>query len=139
MGDAFAAAAKYVLTRGDAPLPWANSHRLRGIDDVAALKYGDGPDLLIQGSRTIYSALLAAGLLDELVLYTFPLVLGRGKRLFGEGTTPGAMTMTDHTVTPGGAVIATYAPAGPVDHGAFGYVASAREDERQRRMMEGAW
>ena len=52
MGDAFTAAAKYVLTRREQPLTWENSHRLRGIDDVAALKQGDGPDLLIQGSST---------------------------------------------------------------------------------------
>ena len=76
MGEAFTAAAKYVLARGEHPLPWDNSHRLRGIDDVAALKHGDGNGLLIQGSSTIYAGLLAAGLLDQLLLYTFPLVLG---------------------------------------------------------------
>ena len=66
MGEAFNAAAKYVLTRGEQPLAWENSHRLRGIDEVAALKQGDGPKLLIQGSSTIYAALLGAGLLDQL-------------------------------------------------------------------------
>lgn len=139
MGEAFTAAGKYVLTRGAAPLPWDNSHRLRGIDDVAALKRADGPDLLIQGSSTLYPALLAAGLLDELVLYTFPLVLGHGKRVFGEGTAPGMLKLLDHRVTPGGTIITTYAPAGPVDHGAFGAIDSPREGDRQRRMQEGKW
>ncbi len=139
MGEAFTAANKYVLTRGDRDLPWDNSHRLRGMDDVAALKRGDGPDLLIQGSGTLYPALLGAGLLDRLVLYTFPLVLGRGKRLFGEGTPPLTLTPVDHRISPGGTVIATYAPAGPVETGSFGTVDSPRETERQRRMQEGSW
>ena len=139
MGDAFTAAAKYVLTRGEQPLAWDNSHRLRGIDDVAVLKQGDGPDLLIQGSSTIYAALLGAGLLDQLRLYTFPLVLGHGKRLFGEGTPPGMLKLVDHQVSPSGAVIATYEPAGPVQQGSFGQIDSAPEQERQRRMKEGSW
>lgn len=139
MGEAFTAANKYVLTRGRQPLPWENSHRLRGMDDVAALKQGDGPDLLIQGSSTIYAGLLAAGLLDRLRLYTFPLVLGQGKRLFGEGTPPGTLKLVDHMVSPGGAVIATYKPAGPVETGSFGQIDSPREEERQRRMKEGNW
>ncbi len=139
MGEAFTAANKYVLTRGEQELSWENSHRLRRIDDVAALKRGDGPDLLIQGSSTIYPALLAAGLLDRLVLYTFPLVLGQGKRLFGEGAPAGALKMSNHIVSPGGAVIATYEPAGPVETGSFGQTDSAREQERQRRMKEGGW
>ena len=61
MGEAFTRANKYVLTRGNQSLEWANSHRLKDIDDVAALKQDDGPDLIIQGSSTIYPALLAAG------------------------------------------------------------------------------
>lgn len=139
MGEAFTAANKYVLTRGDQPLPWDNSHRLRGIADVAALKQGDGPDLLIQGSSTIYPALLAAGLIDRLRLYTFPLVLGAGKRPFGAGTPSLTLEPLDHMVTPGGVVIATYAPAGPVARGSFGQIESAREEERQRRMAAGQW
>ena len=139
MGDAFTAAAKYVLTRGDEPLAWENSHRLGSMDDVATLKQRDGPDLLIQGSSTIYAALLGAGLLDQLRLYTFPIVLGRGKRLFGEGTPPGTLRLVDHQLSPGGAVIATYEPAGPVEQGSFGQIDSAPEQERRRRMKEGSW
>jgi dihydrofolate reductase len=139
MGEAFTAANKYVLTRGTQPLLWQNSHRLCGLEEVAALKQGDGPDLLIQGSSTIYAGLLAAGLLDQLRLYTFPLVLGQGKRLFGDGTPPVTLKLIDQTVSPGGTVIATYEPAGRVETGSFGQIDSAREQERQRRMREGAW
>ena len=139
MGAAFTAANKYVLTRREHPLLWANSHRLRGMNDVAMLKRGDGPDLLIQGSSTIYPALLAAGLLDRLMLYTFPIMLGSGKRLFGQGTPSGTLKLVGHRVTPSGTVIATYEPAGPVETGSFGATESAPEDERQRRIQEGTW
>ncbi|QYE37082.1 dihydrofolate reductase family protein (plasmid) [Polymorphobacter sp. PAMC 29334] len=139
MSEAFTTANKYVLTRGEQPLPWANSHRIHGMDDVAMLKSGDGPDLLIQGSSTIYPSLLAAGLLDRLMLYTFPIVLGCGKRLFGNGTPPGSFKLVDHQVSLGGTVITTYEPAGPVETGSFGATTSAREGERQHKMKDGTW
>ena len=142
MGEAFTAANKYVLTSGDQPLDWANSHRLTGIADVAALKQGNGPDLVIQGSSTIYPALLAAGLIDRLTVMTFPLTLGNGKRLFGDSTPTTMLAMVDHQVTPKGTVIATYEPHGalppyPPDGPEPSH--SAREAERQRRMQDGTW
>jgi dihydrofolate reductase len=139
MGTAFTAANKYVLTKGEQPLPWANSHRMRSVDDVAMLRQEDGPDLLIQGSSTIYPALLTAGLLDRLVLYTFPIVLGSGKRLFGQGTPPVTLKLVNHQVTTGGTVITTYEHAGPVETGSFGSIESPREDERQAQMKDGTW
>ena len=142
MGEAFTAANKYVLTRGDQPLAWTNSHRLTTIADVAALKQGDGPDLIIQGSSTIYPGLLAAGLLDRLTLMTFPVMLGKGKRLLRDGTPAGLLTMVDHKVTAKGTVIATYEPGGtlpPIPPEAPGSGTSAREVERQRRMAAGTW
>ena len=142
MGEAFTRANKYVLTRGDQPLEWANSHRLTCIDDVAALKQGDGPDLIIQGSSTIYPGLLAAGLIDRLTLMTFPVALGKGKRLFGDGTPTTMLKMVDHKVSAKGTVIATYEPNGTLP--AFPPFApqpstSSREAVRQRRMAEGSW
>lgn len=141
MGQAFTRAGKHVLTRGDQPLEWENSHRLTSIDAVAALKQGDGPDLVIQGSSTIYPGLLAAGLIDRLTLMIFPVTIGKGKRLFGEGTPASALRMVDHRVTAKGTIIATYEPGGtiPAD-GAFPQPStSAREAERQRRMQDGSW
>ena len=142
MGEAFTRANKYVLTRGHQPLEWANSYRLKRIDDVAALKQGDGPDLIIQGSSTIYPGLLAAGLIDRLMLMIFPVTLGKGKRLFGDGTPTTMLKMVDHKVTAKGTVIATYErgdalpafpPFGPTPS------TSAREADRQRRMANGSW
>jgi dihydrofolate reductase len=141
MGEAFTRAGKHVLTRGNQPLEWANSHRLGSIADVAALRHSAGPDLVIQGSSTIYPALLAAGLIDRLSLIIFPITLGKGKRLFGQGTAAGALRMTDHKVTPKGTVIATFEPGGSIPaSGEFPPpCTSAREHERQRRIVEGTW
>lgn len=72
MGEAFTRAGECVLTRGQAALSWANSHALPDIDALVTLKATDGPDLLIQGSGTLYPALLRHGLLDRLTTLTFP-------------------------------------------------------------------
>ncbi|MCD1641713.1 dihydrofolate reductase family protein [Aurantimonas coralicida] len=121
-GDAFAdkfnRAAKYVLTSSREPLAWANSHALPDIDAVAALKRTDGPKLIVQGSATLYPALLSAGLVDRLYLITFPLILGSGKRAL-PGAAPGAWRLLEHRVSEGGAIIAVYAPAGAVATGSF--------------------
>jgi dihydrofolate reductase len=141
MGKAFTRAGKHVLTRGDQPLEWENSHRLKGVEDVAALKQSAGPDLIIQGSSTIYPALLAAGLIDRLVFMIFPVTLGSGKRLFGEGTPASTLKMIDHKVTSKGTVIATYEPDSAIPAGGDFPEAStsARERERQRKMRDGTW
>lgn len=140
MGEAFTRANKYVLTRGTPDLGWSNSHRIGSIEELRALKEGSGPDLLIQGSSTLYPALIAAGLLDRLTLMTFPVVLGNGKRLFGEGTPARVLRSVENKITRSGAVIATYEPAGEIEHGWAGPQSnSEREQARQRAMTEGRW
>jgi len=138
--DPFNGAAKYVLSSSEQPLAWHNSHRLASIDAVAEVKRTAGPDLVIQGSSTLYPQLLTAGLLDALVLMVFPVLLGGGKRLFGDGTPPRTLEMVEHEVTAAGTVIAEYRPAGPVRSGSFAQPEpSPAEVERQRKMAEGRW
>ena len=138
--DPFNACTKYVVTGGDQPLTWENSNRVGTIDDLRAIKAGNGPDLVIQGSSTLYPQLLTAGLLDRLTLMIFPVVLGNGKRLFGDGTPGARLTMVEQKVTPGGAVIATYEPAGPVTTSAIAEPAqNEAERARQAAMAEGTW
>ena len=140
MGEAFTRANKYVLTHGSPDLSWSNSHRLANLDELREVRDGDGPDLVIQGSSTLYPALLREGLLDRLTLMTFPVVLGGGKRMFGEGTPAEALRLVEHQVTRSGAVIATYEPAGEVEHGWAGpQSTSEREQQRQRAMAEDDW
>ena len=140
MGEAFTRANKYVLTRGSPDLAWSNSHRVGSIDELRTIRDGEGPDLLIQGSSTIYAPLMSAGLLDRLTLMIFPVVLGGGKRLFGDETPAGSLRLIDHKVTRSGAVIATYEPSGKIEHGWAGPQSnSEREETRQRAMAEGTW
>lgn len=140
IGERFERAAKYVVTASGRRLDWQNSHRLESIDAVADLKRGEGPDLIIQGSGTLYPQLLRAGLIDRLILMTFPVILGSGKRLFGDGTAPGAMRMVEHRITPRGSVIATYRPDGPVEPGSFAaQEPSAAELVRRQKVEDGTW
>jgi dihydrofolate reductase len=140
MGRAFTEADKYVLTRGHPDLGWSNSHRVGSLDELAEVKRGDGPDLLIQGSSTLYPQLLDAGLLDRLTLMIFPVVIGSGKRLLGDGTPAKGLRMVEQKVTSGGAIIATYEPGEPIAHGWAGpQSTSERETARQKAMAEGRW
>jgi dihydrofolate reductase len=140
IGERFDRASKYVLTRSGDRLDWQNSHRLESLDALADLKRGEGPDLVIQGSGTLYPQLLGAGLIDRLILMTFPVILGSGKRLFGEGTAPGAMRMVEHRVTERGNVIAAYEPDGPVEPGSFASgEPSAAELDRRGKIEAGTW
>ena len=138
--DSFNACTKYVVTHRDQPLAWDNSELVKTIEALRGIKQGDGPDLVIQGSSTLYPQLLEAGLLDELTLMIFPVILGEGKRLFGVGTPPATLKMTDHRVSDGGNIIATYQPAGPVETGTYVTTQpSEREQVRQAAMADGSW
>lgn len=131
---------KYVVTGGMQPLDWQNSARLESIDAIANLKQGEGPNLIIQGSSTLYPQLIRARLIDQLTLMTFPVLLGSGKRLFGEDASSGALRMIEHQVTPSGNIIATYQPQGEVQTGTFETQApSAAELERRKKVLEGSW
>lgn len=121
IGAKFQRINKYVLTHSQEPLTWDNSQKLSGdtASAVAGLKATQGRDLLIQGSSSLFVPLLAAGLIDRLVLMTFPVLLGRGKRIFDGSEEPGALRLVDHFVSNSGVVMATYEPAGAVPTGTF--------------------
>ena len=142
IGEKFQRINKYVLTHSDEPLAWDNSYRLSGntADAVAELKQSGGRDLLIQGSSTLYPPLLSAGLIDQLMLMTFPLVLGQGKSIFDGSQKAGTLKLVDHFVSNAGVVMATYEPAGDVRTGTFeSKPPSEAELERRERMRAGSW
>jgi dihydrofolate reductase len=140
MGEMFDRVAKYVVTHSDAPLEWQNSHSVSSMEALADLKKGNGPDLIIQGSTTLYPQLLEHGLLDRLMLMIFPLVLGSGKRLFGAGTPAQSMKVVDQRVSKQGTIFATYEPNGAVKSGNIAeQEPSAREEKRQDAMKAGTW
>ncbi|HEX6741813.1 MAG TPA: dihydrofolate reductase family protein [Sphingomicrobium sp.] len=142
IGAKFQRINKYVLTHSDARLEWENSHRISGdtAEAVAELKKSEGRDLLIQGSSTLYPALLSARLIDRLMLTTFPVVLGNGKRIFDGSEKPGAFKLLDHFVSPKGVAIATYEPAGDVPTGTFATKPpSEAEIDLREKIKDGAW
>ena len=140
IGQLFRTITKYVVTSSDAPLGWAGSERLADIDAVAALKAQDGPNLVIQGSSTLYPQLLGRGLIDRLILMTAPVVLGSGKRLFGEGTRAGAWKLVEQRQSPGGTLMSTYEPDGEVKIADFQLPdPTPQEFARQERMRAGIW
>lgn len=108
--------ASTTLDRSD----WQNSVFLKTVDDIKKLKDGDGSDIKVHGSGNLAQTLLKHDLVDELFLMTFPITLGTGKRLFGEGTIAAAFTLTDSLVTPNGVIFANYKRAGEVKTGSVG-------------------
>lgn len=142
IGERFQRINKYVLTHSDEPLEWEHSHKLSGnaAEAVAELKQSNGRNLLIQGSSTLYPPLLSARLIDRLVLLTFPVVLGRGRRIFDGSEDPGAFKLVDHFVAKTGVVITTYEPAGDVPTGTFETKPPSKEELARREKMEaGTW
>src|SRR5262245_28957162 len=112
---------KYVATHRPDTLDWQNSHALKGdlADAVRALKRQDGGYLLTHGSGDMVRQLLAAGLVDELRLLIYPLLLGRGKRLFGDNAQASSFTLAHSIITPGGVLITRYVRSGDVRTGTF--------------------
>ncbi|HEX7884422.1 MAG TPA: dihydrofolate reductase family protein [Phenylobacterium sp.] len=136
IAEPFNRATKYVATRSAAPLTWENSVALTdAAADVARLKQQDGPTLLTQGSGNLLQTLLAEGLIDQFRLMTFPVILGRGKRLFDAGAAPIGLKLTRSAVSSTGVTLGVYEPAGPVQTGSFGTLEpNALETARQERM-----
>lgn len=134
IADAFNPATKYVATHRPDTLTWQNTQSL-GQDIVATvrrLSQEDGPDLLIQGSGNLIQTLLANGLIDEIRLMIFPLLLGKGKRLFGDDAMPAAFKLAKSQTTSTGVIIATYERAGEIEVGSF-VTGEPSEAELERR------
>ncbi len=114
-------AKKYVVSEHAIELAWTESALIDGdvVAKIKALKEQKGPMLQVHGSGNLVQTLLNFDLVDELWLKTFPVTLGRGKRLFAEGTIPAAFELTDSKVSPRGVIVASYKRAGKVKTGSF--------------------
>ena len=133
----FNAITKYVATSEPQTLSWQNSVALHGdvAAEVAALKRQDGRKLLLQGSSELIQALLAKDLIDEITLLTFPVVLGKGKRLFGDASSPRALTLVASSTSENGIVISKYARAGEVTTGSFEFETPTDAELERRRNL----
>lgn len=114
-------ATKYVVSKTLTKHEWKPSVFLKGdvAEEVRKIKAQDGPELQVHGSGKLIQALLKHDLVDEMWLKIFPVTLGTGKRLWGEGTVPAAFKVTEQSVSPSGVVIASYQRAGNVTTGSF--------------------
>jgi dihydrofolate reductase len=135
------AARKHVASRTLKSLQWNNSSVLVGdiVSAITALKGQPGHDLQIIGSGNLIQKLQAASLIDEYNVWTYPVVLGRGKRLFEKGERPCALRLVASKVSTTGVVMSTYVPAGDIQLGSLGQAEpSAKELTRRARMATDA-
>ncbi len=133
----FNSVAKYVATSSKAPLTWQNSTAIHdAANDVRKLKEQAGPDLLVQGSANLIQTLLKHGLVDQFNLLVFPLLLGRGKRLFAEGTQGVELKLTSSRTSPSGVTMNSYTPSGPVRTGSFGPDKPSEAEKARREKMQ---
>ncbi|HEU5255819.1 MAG TPA: dihydrofolate reductase family protein [Vicinamibacterales bacterium] len=116
MSDALNAATKYVATHRPESLQWGPFERLGPdiVEDMRRIKSQNGTELILWGSSTLTSTLLEHGLADEVLLIVYPVLLGRGKRFFADGTPPRAFELASTNALSSGIVINAYKAAGPL-------------------------
>jgi dihydrofolate reductase len=103
--------------------------------EVGKLKAQDGPEVQVHGSGNLIQTLLEHDLIDELRVWTFPVVLGGGKRLFGDGTQPGNLKLVGATISTTGVIIATYQRAGAIAYGSFALEEPTPAEIERRRQL----
>lgn len=113
---------KYVVSTTMKEHSWNNSVFINDnvVEEIKTLKNTEGPDLQVHGSATLIQTLLKHDLVDELWLKIFPVTLGNGKRLFGDGVIPATFRLKESKASPSGVIIASYRRAGEIKTGSFG-------------------
>lgn len=112
---------KYVVSRTRKSSDWQNSVFLDNVEAIKKLKNTTGSNILVWGSSVLIQTLLEHDLVDELWLKIFPLTLGKGKKLFGDGPIAAAFTLMENTATPKGVIMANYKRVGEVRTGTVGW------------------
>jgi dihydrofolate reductase len=120
-GKRFDRATKYVVAHKPFKLSWDKSELITGdvVEEIKKLKNSDGPDLCVWGSGNLIQTLLKHNLIDQMHIWTYPITIGTGKKLFAEGTQPERFKPVDGKITKTGVVFATYEPAGPLKTGSL--------------------
>ena len=116
MSDALNAATKYVVTHRPKSLEWGPFEGVAPdvVDGIRHIKSQDGPNLILWGSSTLTPVLLEHGLADELLLVVYPVLLGKGKLVFAEGTPPRAFELASTKALPSGVIVNAFKAAGPL-------------------------
>ena len=128
---------KHVASTTLGQLDWNNSTLITGdvADYVAALKTEDGPEIQVHGSPGLIQTLLQHDLIDEYRMWIFPVVIGTGKRFFGDGAIPAGLKLVDSRATKTGVTVNTYERAGDIDLGSFEFEEPTEaEIERRKRL-----
>ncbi len=114
-------ATKYVVSTTLASADWGPSVLIGQdvVEHITRLKQEDGPELQVHGSSQLIQTLIAHNLVDAYRLMIFPVLLGSGKRLFGDGVIPAGLRLVDTKTSTTGVIIATYEPAGGINYGSF--------------------
>jgi dihydrofolate reductase len=114
-------ARKFVASTTLKSVEWQNSALLVGdvLSAVAELKRQDGPQIQVHGSAGLLQTLLGTDLIDRIQIMVFPVVIGKGKRLFGTGAVPRSFRVTESRTSSTGVIVATFEPAGPVSPGSM--------------------
>jgi dihydrofolate reductase len=130
-------ATKHVASTTLKKVEWENSNLIEGEvpEAVRALKHEDGPELQVHGSANLIQTLLERGLIDEFRLWVFPLVLGKGKRLFDGGTVPAGLEVVSSQTSSTGVIMATYRSGAEIKYGSFAEETPS-EAERARRAAQ---
>jgi dihydrofolate reductase len=110
---------KYVLSATTKDTEWKNTKFIKSVGDIKKLKESDGPDIQVWGSSQLVHLLLENDLVDELRLMTYPLILGKGKKLFADSATPAAFKLLKSRTGTSGVIVAWYKRAGKVTTGSF--------------------
>jgi dihydrofolate reductase len=128
---------KHVASTTLEQVGWNNSTLISGevAEYVRGIKEEDGPEIQVHGSPGLIQTLLRHDLIDEYRLWIFPLVLGRGKRFFGEGAVPAGLRLVDSATTRSGVTVNVYTRAGEIEPGSFEFEEPTEaEVERRRRL-----
>ena len=121
MADSLNAATKYVATHKPDSLGWGPAEDLGPdvMESVRRIKTYDGPDLIVWGSSTLAHVLLDHGLADEVLLFVYPVLLGKGKRFFSQLAAARELALINTKAASSGVIISTYRPGGPLRTGSF--------------------
>jgi len=116
IADGLNAATKYVATHRPESLEWGPAGDLGAdiMEGIRGIKSNDGPDLIVWGSTTLTSVLLEQGLVDEVILIVYPVLLGRGKRFFSDSADPRELAFVSTKATPSGVLLNNYRYLGPL-------------------------
>ena len=132
-------ARKYVASRTLNRVDWNNSTLIKGdvVQEIRKLKEQDGPEIQVHGSSNLIQTLLKSNLIDQLHMWIFPVVIGKGKRLFDQGTIPSSLKLTDSKTSSTGVILATYVPGGELTTGSFALdQPTEAELARRKRLAE---